>query len=841
MIARYISKKASPVEPEIDGDEAVAFLEVLRPEGRWILTAIAPDDTRTFTETFTDLECARHFILSHNKRGRGIYYSVNPTKTALNKKASKEDIAAAEYLWVDIDPKADETPAQLKSRVDKMKSPQLPSVIVDSGNGVQLLFRIKKALLDSAKAIADIEARNYALAIAFDANPSTRNIDRILRVPGTINYPNAAKIKVGRVECRARLIGKFHRDRIYKLSDFPPYVAAKAESPKADKKQKSDSDIPPQLQALLLLKSGVGEAIAGYKTRSGLLFAFLTGALFKGLSEEMIENACLDATYRGCAIFEHCTEKGGLKYIREQLERAKARSEEKGAKNNAAKVKQSDILIEIAVEESKLFSSPDAIAYADIIVDGHRETWPIRSRGFRFWLVGRYYAQTKSAPNSESISMALTVIEARCRYEEGDKHEVYLRVVEVAEQRGKTVERKVYLDLADDDWCVVEIDKDDWRVLTDPAPVRFARRQNMLALPMPVRGGAVDDLRPFLNVTANEFILVVAYLLAALRGRGPYPIFIPLGEAGVAKSSLSRVIKSLVDPTTAPLRAPPRENRDLFVAANNSFLIIFDNLSDLPDWLSDSLCRLATGGGFSTRQLYTDEEEKVFDAKRPIILNAIENVVVRGDLADRSMFAHLKVITEKKRRTEDEFWRAFEAKRAGILGALLDVVAHGLSNLRAENALERKPRMADFLTWITACEDALWEEGKFAEVYNENRTNATADIIEADWVAMAIEAFMTKRGENDEADWVVDEKNGIRVLNWSGENGQLLKELQHFVDDEARKSKGWPKSGNKLSGRIKKAAPALRKNGIGIREGRNPDNNRRTWTFTTREYIDKEP
>src|SRR5262249_30177683 len=135
----------------------------------------------------------------------------------------------------------------------------------------------------------------------------------------------------------------------------------------------------------------------------------------------------------------------------------------------------------------------------------------------------------------------------------------------------------------------------------------------------------------------GDWRLVVSWLLAALRPVGPYPVLVVYGEQGSAKSSLVRVLRALVDPNTAALRRPPREERDLVIAATNGWLIALDNLSHLPDWLSDGLCCLATGSGFATRELYTDADEAIFAARRPVVLNGIEEVATRGDLLDRAI------------------------------------------------------------------------------------------------------------------------------------------------------------------------------------------------------------
>ena len=133
----------------------------------------------------------------------------------------------------------------------------------------------------------------------------------------------------------------------------------------------------------------------------------------------------------------------------------------------------------------------------------------------------------------------------------------------------------------------------------------------------------------------------MAWLLAALRSGGPYPLLAVSGEQGSAKTMLSKLLRALVDPNAAPVRALSREQRELMIAANNGHLLAFDNLSALPAWLSDALCRLASGGSFAVRQLYTDDDEVLFQAARPILLNGIEDVVSRADLADRAIFLTL--------------------------------------------------------------------------------------------------------------------------------------------------------------------------------------------------------
>jgi hypothetical protein len=291
-----------------------------------------------------------------------------------------------------------------------------------------------------------------------------------------------------------------------------------------------------------------------------------------------------------------------------------------------------------------------------------------------------------ASPFSSAVRQALNVIEAKAQFPAPERT-VHIRVAGLGD--------RLYLDLCDDTWRAVEIDAAGWRIIEKP-PVRFRRAAGMLRLPAPLPGGSIHALRPFLNVGSDsDFVLAASWSLAALRNRGPYPVLGISGEQGTAKSTFCKILRALVDPNTAPLRALPREDRDLFIAATNSQVVAFDNVSSLPLWLSDTLCRLATGGGFATRQLHTDQDEVLFDVQRPVILNGIEEMVDRPDLADRSILLTLEPIPEHRRRPEDELWKAFEVARPRIIGALLDMTAHGLKEL-PNTRLVGFPRMADF-------------------------------------------------------------------------------------------------------------------------------------------------
>jgi hypothetical protein len=471
-----------------------------------------------------------------------------------------------------------------------------------------------------------------------------------------------------------------------------------------------------------------------------------------------------------------------------------------GARKSAA----SEVVKMVEEAGVELFHDQEDMAFATFEVDGHAETWRVGSRGFKGWARKLYFEQTDGAPNGQAITDALALLEAKAMFD-GPEIEVHLRVA--------SVDGAIYLDLGDPAWRALAITRDGWFV-TDQAPVRFRRTRGMLPLPLPQKGGDLDLLRSFLNLGADNasedrWRLFVAWLLASLRPGVPCPILIFGGEQGSAKSTQTRIARLLTDPSTVPLRSSPSKVDDLMVGATSSWVLALDNLSDVKPWLSDALCRLSTGGGLSKRELYSDAEEVLLDAQRPVILNGIGEIANRSDLLDRAILIELPVLDEAQYQTERDFWNAFDAVHPKILGGLLDALVGALANVD-QVRLGRLPRMADFATWITAAEGALgWEPGAFMDSYMANRNESHEIAIESSPVGVPLRA-------------IADD-------GFDGTFTQLLARLNEAVDEKAR-PKDWPKSARGLSSDIQRIAPNLRRVGYTV-EVKDHASRRRTITL----------
>lgn len=454
-------------------------------------------------------------------------------------------------------------------------------------------------------------------------------------------------------------------------------------------------------------------------------------------------------------------------------------------------------------------SRQDAIAYATVEFEGHRENWPIQSNGFKFWLRQQFFEICGRPPIAQGFADAINTIES-IAIMKGEEQRVFLRL---AEHDGN-----VYIDLCDATWGAIRITKKGWEFVESlKVPVRFIRRRGMQALPMPVRGGTIDELRPFVNCPTDDlWILYVGSLPSLFRPRGPYVILVFSGEQGSAKSSMVKKTRALIDPNLAPTRRLTRDERDLMIAANNSFILVFDNLSTIPPSISDALCSIATGGGFSTRQLYSDDEEKLIDVMRPVMLNGIEDVATRADLLDRSVLFSLPPIPENRRREEKDLDAAFDKALPRILGALFDAVSTALYRFDSV-VLKRKPRMIDFARWCTAAETSFgWEEGTFLDAYMRNRGDAVSIAIEASAVGSLILTLMANQAV------------------WQGTPTELLAALEKIANEQTKKRTDWPKNGKGMTDALKRLAPALRTLGIdseigGRKSGGNRDRQIKLW------------
>ncbi|GMU66512.1 MAG: hypothetical protein AMXMBFR36_27860 [Acidobacteriota bacterium] len=448
-------------------------------------------------------------------------------------------------------------------------------------------------------------------------------------------------------------------------------------------------------------------------------------------------------------------------------------------------------------KQGQIIRDPAGKRYAVVNTGRHWET--LDADGLR-----GYFASASAArgdlPGDSAIREAVFAALSR----EARPEHVYLRV-------GSTdAGRRLVLDLADEARRVVEIDSEGWRV-RDRSPVLFRRPGSLRPLPDPVDGGNLDELSDLFGLEGEAKILALSWLLGTLAPAGPFPMLVFLGPQGSGKTTAARALKRLIDDTAAPLRALPRDERELAVSAQHSYLIGLDNLSGISGPISDALCRLAGGDGFATRKLYSDDAETVLEAARPVIATTIgELALARADLADRALVIQL----EPRRRfvPDDELEAAFATARPRLLGALLTAASVALRNLgtTSRNGL---PRMASFARWVLAAESAMpWAAGDFMATYAGNRETVAISGVEGDALAQAVLELVA-----------ID---GGRLETTAGE---LLSRLE--TRESLRRSSDLPKNPRALGDRLRRLVPGLRAVGYVATIRREGHDRERRWVI----------
>ncbi|NLG84180.1 MAG: hypothetical protein GX493_06155 [Firmicutes bacterium] len=476
---------------------------------------------------------------------------------------------------------------------------------------------------------------------------------------------------------------------------------------------------------------------------------------------------------------------------------------------------QADLLVELALASgAEFFCDETGDTFAAIPVHGHREIWPIRggdkpSRHFRRWLIRLFFEATDGkTPNSEAISQAFSVLEAWAAFR-GSPRRLHLRV---AEEAGV-----FWYDLADPSWRAVRITPEGWEVVERP-PIHFRRFANTAPQVTPEREGDLRDLLRFVNISAgdprkmeitDDELLLLVYCVAALVPGIPQPILDVYGEKGAGKSMAMRFIRALIDPAVEPLLVLRGDERELALLLAHNYFPVFDNLSRLSEWESDMLCRAATGGGLSVRQLYSDDEERIFSFCRPVGLTGVHLLTGGTDLMDRYLSIKLERIAKRSRKKETALREEFERLRPRLFGAMLDALSKAMV-IYPGLEFEELPRMADWATWGAAISEALGFGAKrFMAAYWKNIGAMNDRLLSSHPVAAAAIALLEDPKLAPEG-------------KWKSTPGELLKKLDEIAAKERidTKAKSWPKSANSLSRRLHELRSNLEDAGIHLEIGR---------------------
>jgi hypothetical protein len=468
---------------------------------------------------------------------------------------------------------------------------------------------------------------------------------------------------------------------------------------------------------------------------------------------------------------------------------------ENHTKDDLEKEKQSnkaELLLEL-VKNEEFFHDEQKRPYVTFKNDTHFETWPLDSKKFREWLSYQFWKAHGKSIHGPALTDAVGVLTGKAIYE-GLCHKIFTRV--------GFSEGMLYVNLADNKWRVVELSQNGWRIL-NKSPVKFTGSTNMRPLPIPLSGsGNFDLLWKHINISENDQLLVTAWMLDAFMPNSPYPVLMLTGMHGSGKSKTQDRIRELIDPSSSNLRNPPKKSDDISTAAQNNYVVSYNNVSKLSNENQDDLCCLSTGGGFGKRVLFTNGEESVVDTKRPIIMNSICDIITRPDLLDRTICIVLPIINASKRKSEIDLDSAFIKDLPRIFTGLLNLLVKVLSII-PNIKLDEKPRMASFALVGEALAQALnLPDKKFVNIYKCNYQENMLNSLDSSSIAIAVISLMNEEKQ------------------FEGTYLELLEKLCWHRSS----SVGWPRSPKGLSNALKRLASALKLAGIEINFGEKPRN-----------------
>ncbi|MEX2225372.1 MAG: hypothetical protein WEB52_02855 [Dehalococcoidia bacterium] len=457
-----------------------------------------------------------------------------------------------------------------------------------------------------------------------------------------------------------------------------------------------------------------------------------------------------------------------------------------------------DILVAIG-QAGDLFHDATGTAYTRMPVDGHHEVWPLNSKRFKQWLRRMFFGRTGKAVGAEAVNAAGGTLEGLAVYD-GPTEQLFNRV--------GIRDGVIHYDLADKDWRTVVIDANGWEVrsLSTVLFRRYAHQQSQVE---PSRTGDIRRALSYLNVEDEDHLLLLAWLVTAFVPDIPHAIPDFHGEKGAGKSVGQRVLRKLIDPSSVESLSFPSDMKELVQQLSHHYAPVYDNVDNVPPWLSDVLCRAVTGEGFTKRELYSDDDDVIYAYRRVVMLNGINVVPRRADLLDRSLLLRLERISKQARRSEKEFWQAFEMDRPVILGGIFDTLSAAL-RIYPEVEPTALERMADFTRFGAAVAVALgYSEGAFLDAYASNIGAQTVEAVEGNIVGAAILELMKTHDE-----WRGTPSAFLEDLEEAGNSARLFRRSASGKVE----SKGWPGAPHILSRRINDIRSNLRDLGIEIVE-----------------------
>lgn len=456
-------------------------------------------------------------------------------------------------------------------------------------------------------------------------------------------------------------------------------------------------------------------------------------------------------------------------------------------------------------EHIELWRDQFGVAYATFLHNDVMLNAQIVGRFFSDWLRVQWDAESSPVnPPSQSVIQATVEQNAARARMNAPSYTSFYRMGydESADMH--------WWDLGRPDWKMVRFNAEGWEVTTE-CPIKFAHSESKCEMALPERNPDLDGLTPMwkiLNVDPKDYCLIAGFLLGSMLSTAPCFGLSVFGPNGTSKSVTCENLRKMIDHNPASAQTLNEKNvGELGLTCITQWMPIFENMSKLDPEVQDALCSLTTKLSSKTRELYTNTGIIAYEVRRPWMVNGINNVCSRGDLAQRTIpLALLPPPEGDDRKKEEEVHREFALMRPHIMACLLDAAVEACQlKPQAAKFLSKNGyhhRMADALEWITAGEAALgFPTGSFIRRLNQLQEQAGQEALDGHPIVATLESLLA---------------NSSRGF-WCGSYLSLLTEV-HEEFPNAKKDKYMPHDAIGMGNWVTRETERLRKS-FGIRVG----------------------